>query len=370
MTTKTKPAAAAIHGVRMGAVRIALVDAALTRHDLAVGGTDQQKVSRLSQWYGQKTPKNRIADCSTCGGESDVEERACPYCGDGDTEPVVPAVPSVQGTSGRAATEAPVGLVKVSRKPLKMPEAALVPAAVESRDSTPIVVLATPVTEAALDAAVEGISTLMRSAADRLWELGDAIRDVFDSGLWGQRKSDDGSTKYKAWGQFCEVELGISHGYSLKLMDVAREFTRDQVRQIGASKLHITLAVPKGEARDRLLGIAPTTSKVDLMKVAETERRGLDISPRDTGRGKKGGAGTHKGGAAKSGGRKPEKITVAMLTNRVEIVPQSLDGKKSKLKIASPLIAEERLFNGVKQRIVITNDEDGFLLVVVERVRE
>jgi hypothetical protein len=366
MTTKPM----VVNGVNMGAAKMPLVEAALVRRSLPVGGTDAQKVGRLVAWYAAHTPKNRIADCSTCGGESDVEEPACPFCGDGESE-AAPAPASMTGTSGKVASAPPTS----PAKPVPPSAAGLVryekPKPATGLVSAPVAeVVARAPSEAALDDAVAGIGVLMQSAADRLWELGAAIRDVFDTGLWGQRKSEDGAAKYKAWGQFCEAELGISHGYSLKLMDVAREFSRDQVRKIGASKLHITLAVPKGEARDRLLGIAPTTSKVDLAKLAETEKKALDAPARDTGRGKKGGAGTHKGGPAKSGGRKPEKITVAMLTNRVELTPLTVDGKKGKLKITHPFIAEERLFNGVKQRIVVTNDEEGFLLLVIERVRE
>lgn len=347
----TKPVL--VHGVNMGAVKIPLVDAALARRSLAIGGTDQQKVGRLAQWYGQHTPKGRIADCSTCGGESDVEEPACPFCGDGESD--VPAVaPAARGTSGKSAAEAvapPAGLVRYPGPRVPPPR--------------PVEVLAPPASEAALDAAVAQIGELMHSAADRLWELGAAVKDVFDRTLWSMRKTDDGAARYKSWGQFCETELGISHGYSLKLMDVASVFSREQVRTIGASKLYITLQVPKAE-RDKLLGAAEAgASKRDLEKLAQE----VGKEKRDTGRKGKGGAGTHKGGP--KGGRKLEKITVAMLTTRVEMHPVTSKGAKVKLKVPhAPLVAEERMFNGVKQRIVVTTDEEGFLLVVVERVRE
>ncbi len=358
-----------VAGVNMGAVKIPLVDAALEKHGLPVGGTDAAKVARLVAWYAdpKNVPKGKIADCATCGGESDVGEPACPFCGDGEMESTPP--PPMTGTSGKAmpppapakappppAPPAPAGLVRYEPKSPATPRPA--PAVAE--------VIARPQTEASLDEAVTQIGGLMQAAADRFWELGNAIKEVFDTGLWTQRRGPGGADqRYKAWGQFAETELGISHGYSLKLMDVAREFTREQVRTIGASKLHITLAVPKGEARDRLLGIAPTTTKADLAKKAAEE-----AAPRDTGRTQKGGAGTHKAGPAKAGGRKPEKITVAMLTNRVELYPVNHKETKQKIKIPGPLACEERLFNGVKQRIVVTNDEDGFLLIVVERVRE
>lgn len=395
----TKKAAMVVQGVNLGAAKMTIVDASLAAKGQAVGGTDEQKVGRLATWYLKNTPKTRIADCSTCGGESDVEEPACPFCGDGEvTDAPAPLAPA--GTSGKtavhdspppapkregtpsAAQQKPFsGRVPYSPRPAPRPATPVAGSDAVVVDAKGVEVITPPATEEALNAAVQNIGSLMQSAADRLWELGAEIRRVFDASLWTQRKTDDGAARYKSWGQFCEVELGISHGYSLKLMDVAREFSREQVRQIGASKLHITLAVPKGEARDRLLGIAPTVSKADLAKQAKAEAEAAQAeaerpAARDTGRGGKnktgkGGAGSHLGGPPRTGGRKPEKITVAMLTGRVELCPVNVKGAKVKVKIpTAPAVAEERMFNGVKQRIIVTNDDDGFLLVIVERVRE
>ena len=225
--------------------------------------------------------------------------------------------------------------------------------------------LVVPHNEEELDTAVKAISDLMQSAADRLWELGAAVKSVFDRGLWTARKNAEGAAKHKSWGSFCETELSISHGYSLKLMDVVRAFSREQVRTIGASKLYITLQVPK-TAREQLLGAAAQgASKRELEKMAQE----VGKEKHETGRGGKGGAGTHKGGA--KGGRKVEKITVAMLTTRVELYPLTAKAAKVKLKLpGAPLVCEERMFNGVKQRIVLTNDEAGYIIIALERVRE
>lgn len=365
-----------VSGVNMGAVKIALVERRLEAFGLQTGGTEAHKVARLSDWYQKHAPKNRIADCTTCGGESDTDEPACPFCGDGEVE-APKASGAAQGASGKALTPPPPPPAKPVA--VKTPPPPPVPADAAGKGLVRVTKtsarvppppgsateLALPATEEALDEHVAEVRVLMASAADRLWELGFKLKAVFDSSLWTQRKADGGGDKYKSWGQFCEAELSISHGYSLKLMDVVREFTREQVKQIGASKLYITLQVPKGEARDRLLGIAPSVSRRELEeKAAEAGKE-----KRETGRTGKGGAGTHKPGAAK-GGRKPEKITVAMLTTRVELQPVNEKGLRVKVKIPSPLAAEERMFNGVKQRIVITNDESGHVLIVIERVRE
>jgi hypothetical protein len=379
-----------IGNINTGAVKIPLVDKALLARGQPIGGTDQQKITRLATWFQSNTPKNQIADCMTCGAESDIRLPECPFCGDGDAAPE-PAPPPVPATSGKVAGLGfgpppplplpPGNLVKYEKGmkrpvPPKPPEPPREPADGPEPTPTPAIVVEAPLevisppqTEASLDSAVGRIKTLAIGVADRLWELGDAIRDLFDHALWTTRQTPDGRQKYRAWGDFCEAELGISHGYSLKLMDVAREFTREQVGRIGAAKLHLTLSVPKGPARDRLLGLAESgASRAQIAEATRAEIALLPEASHDTGRGAKGGASTHRPGA--QGGRKPERITIASLLDRVEMFPTTPRGTKYRTKIPIPIACEERMFNGCVQRIVVTNDEDGYVMVVVERTRE
>lgn len=380
-----------IGNINAGAVKIPLVDKALLARGQPIGGTDQQKITRLATWFQANTPKNQIADCMTCGAESDIRLPECPFCGDGDAAPE-PAPPPVPATSGKVAGLGfgpppplplpPGNLVKYEKgmkrpAPPKQPEPPLEPADDRGPTPTPAIVVSPPAevilppqTEASLDAEVDAVNVLKRGVADRLWELGDRIRALFDSALWTARQGPDGAQRYKSWGEFCETELGISHGYSLKLMDVAREFTREQVGKIGAAKLHLTLNVPKGPARERLLGLAESgATRAEIAEAARAEIELLpDAPPRDTGRGSKGGAGAHRVGG--QSGRKPERITVAALLDRVEMYPTTPKGTKYRTKIPIPIACEERMFNGCVQRIVVTNDEAGYLMVVVERTRE
>lgn len=330
-----------VQGVDMAKVDMKCVDDALTRNALPLGGTDAQKVARLAQHY-RTVDKKRIADCSTCGGISDVAEPACPYCGDGAVEGPATMHPDQKLT------------------PPPPPPTALV------RASQPAVVIPRVWTETDLNEAVRKVQELKLAAAERLWELGAAVKYIFDNELWKQRTAD-GVPRYKTWGQFTETELDITHSYSFKLMDVAGYFTRDEVRQFGASKLAITMQVPKGELQARMLKAAQDgASTRELKQLAE----GLGKEKRDTGRKEKGGAGTHKPGS-KKGGRKPEKITVAMLCTRVEVplFKGAATDKRAKSLNDMPT-GEERMFNGVKQRFVVTKEKDGNLVLVVERVRE
>lgn len=335
-----------VQGVVISKVQIACVDEALTEHKLSVGGTDVQKVGRLAEYYRENVDKKRLADCSTCGGVSDVREPACPFCGDGAVE-------------GQATPHPDQHLTP---PPPPLPQAAIV-----HRTPDHTTVITTPMTEGDLNVAVLRVRELKLSAAERLWELGDAVKRIFDTELWKQRTSDAGVPKYKTWGQFSEAELAITHSYSFKLMDVAATFTRDEVRMLGPTKLYITLTVPKGEKQAKLLQAAGAgASARDLGKMADE----MGKEKRDTGRTAKGGAGAHKAGA-KKGGRKPEKITVAMLCTRVEVpLCKGADVAKRAKTLADMPTGEERMFNGVKQRFVVTKEKDGSLLLVVERVRE
>lgn len=354
-----------VAAVNLGAVRPGHVHAALALRGLSLEGGLDKQVARLAAWIKEHTPKERIADCSTCGGESDVNDAACPFCGDGEVD-VGSAPATVPATSGKAATEAPPEPeAPVIRRVVKRSIEAPLPPPI------PTQIVSLPRTEEALDQQVAVVRSLIVRTADSLWELGTTLRGIFDEALWRVRRKEDGSETYSSWGQFCEAEFGFSHGYSLRLMDVSREFSREQVRSIGASKLHLTIQIPKGPARDRLLGIAPSVTKAELAVEVKKAAEAEETPARSTGRTAKGGAATHKAGPPRTGGRKPDKITIAALLQRVEFPLENGAGKRVKLKLPTgPLAASERLLNGVTQRFVVTVGDDGTLLLVVERTRE
>ena len=337
-----------VMGVVIANVRMECVDAALVKHKLETTGTDSQKIGRLAAHYRETVDKKRMADCSTCGGVSDVQEPACPFCGDGAVEG--PATPHPDQT-----------LTPPPPPPLPpLPQAAIVHRVAE----VPVQIVKH--TEADLNVAVARVQELKLAASERLWELGEAVKHIFDTELWKQRAVEDGAPKYKTWGMFAETELGITHSYSFKLMDVASSFTREEVRLLGPTKLYLTLTVPKEKQAKLLAAAGEGASVKELGKMAEEEGK----EKRKTGRTGKGGAGQHKADG-KKGGRKPEKITVAMLCTRVEIpLLKGADPSKRAKSIADMPTGEERMFNGVKQRFVVTKGEDGALLLVVERVRE
>ena len=287
---------------------------------MAPGATQDETLVRLVAHFRKHTPKSQLADCLTCGGVADVQLAVCPYCGDGSEE---------EGAPLARAPAAPV------------------------------------VSERTLDVAVARIQALKSDSAGSLWELGSEIKSLYDSSLWKQRTDEKGAPRWRSWGQFCEAELGVGAPYAYKLMDVAQVYSRDQVRSIGATKLHITLQVPK-EHRERLLAGAVEGKTVTELRGAAAA---LGKVKRDTGRTGKGGAGSHKPGA-KKGGRPKEHVTVAMLVGRAEIpLFRGLSDKPARSVTDVPR-GTERLLNGVAQVFVLSKDEAGNLILIVERVRE
>lgn len=308
----------------MGSVNMLCVEGALARLQLPVGGTDAQKVARLEVHYKRATPRQRLADCDTCSKTSDINEPACPFCGD-------------------AGVVADYEVSSLAVEP------------------APTVVITVPARVSDLDAAVERIQHLKQRATESIWELGTELRAIFDKRLWRTRQNAEGGPAYTTWGAFCEAELGISNTYSYRMMDVAAAYTREQVRQIGATKLSLTLQVPR-EAREKLLEAAAggaTVRQIAAM-VAETGK----VTP-DTGRTARGGGGTHK--TRGKTGRKKVRFIASQLLGRSELYPEPISGKPVKFRISHPIATEEMLIGGIKQRFVITNDTDGRVMLIVER---
>lgn len=385
--------------VNMSKVDAGLVARMIEQHKVALPSDAilEQKVQALAAWYASNTPKNRIADCSTCGGESDVQEPCCPYCGDGDEAPA-PPVPPPPGTSGKLAAVVPLKPPQAPAPPPKPPQAPPQPNAPPQGPVTPdhgafpdvlpsglvrvggAQGLARPVGPPATPEVVEQPATLQElndavaravllksDSAQSIWELGHELGRIFDRSLWRLREGADGAPRYKSWGQFCEAELGLSHGYSLKLIDVSREFTKEDVAQVGSTKLMVTLSITK-EHRPALLEEAKAGASVrDLREKAKE----LPRAPQGETRGSKGGAGTHREPKQKPPPLPPtKKITVAMVEKRVVLIPKNDKGAPLMVKVSKPYVAEERMFNGVRQRVIVSSDEDGALQVTLERSRE
>lgn len=316
-----------VDGILVEKVVAKLVVEQLRKRKLSVAGTLQIQLARLSAKIKAETPEAKSADCTICLGICSVDETRCPYCGDGEADLSDPATVIAPGSAGQI----------------------------------------TPSREQQLDAAVAEVHRLKVDTVRNYWQLGVATKSIYDKGLWKERTDDRGLSRYKSWQQFAEVELGFAPQYVFKLMDVAAAYSQEVIAKIGHTKLSIVVAVPK-EMRGPIekkakAGASAAELRADAKKLTDKSDK------RKTGRDTKGGAAAHKPGAAK-GGRLPSKVTVASLIGRVEI-PLYATGKKKKAKVLSDSpTGEEVLLNGVVQTYLVTKNEAGDLILVVERRRD
>lgn len=302
-----------VAGVVLAKVDKKVVAAALAVLKLEAGGTVEEQVKRLAKHFRKKP--NELADCSKCGGDSQLTFRlngkeCCPYCGAGDDAPsnVVPMRP--------AAANAP---------------------AHSERD---------------LDKSLDRIRKLRVGAGVSIWQLGLEIRLNYEQELWKLRTDKDGSLRYRSFRQFAAQELGMSHTYAYRLMDISAAFTQQEIEQIGTAKLGVILELPEPH-RSKLLERARDGATTNELKGEAAEARGKKQKP-----------------ALPKG----DNITVAVALGRT-IIPLLARPKKAGAapsaarNLTDDPWAEELLLNGVKTMYHVRQNSNGELVLVVERRR-
>jgi hypothetical protein len=309
-------------------------------------------------------PDNRATCDPGCGGVSDMRLPACPFCGDSEEQLVENGklvTRKLAGGSGDAATredaaDEPSGSgVPISPQP---------PASLRGRD--PGVTLAeyheqllgeqlhgTP----DLDRCVHNINRFAEATARSIWHLGREVIRCHDDQLWKQRVLSDGSPAYASFRAFVIAELKISSAYAYKLIDVCRNCTEQQVRELGPSKLELLIKAPPA-IRPQLEAGAAGKSAVEI---SEELKRLVDEAigePVDV----------------------PEDVITVALTMRKVILPLQARPKGHEhppLSVATKPArgledepwAEERLANGVRQRYRLVRNARGELELHVERRR-
>lgn len=361
--------------LRVGPVSLVKVNWTILNHylvkaDLPTDGTDPQKVARLTKFFSE-TPKARQAACDNCGGVSDIEfSEVCPFCGEGQEEE--------DDDVGSDPPEASAAAKEEALKEIPKAQAPLALLGVPPK----IDMLGAIRTEQDVDEAVREALSLKSRAAGNLWELGVILQRLYDHKAHRLRvvgKGKSATPKYENWNGFVEAEIGVTGSYSYKLMEVARKFSREQVALVGPAKLHVTLHIPE-EERKRIVEAAMQGASLREVKAAveEVKGRAVEVEPEPSAppEPKKASLPPPK---KKGKGKQPKpkapliptttKVTVAMLTKRAELPVQS-NGKPVKNPFrGAPLEVVEHLMNGVDQRILLTSDDAGNLLVIVERIR-
>jgi hypothetical protein len=213
-----------------------------------------------------------------------------------------------------------------------------------------------------LNKSVKLITELKRTAADSLWKLGQAVKSVLDNRLWMLRTDAQGAPKYRTFKQFVVGELDMSYMQAHRLAQVSEGFTEEEMTQIGVSKCHVMLQVPK----DRRAGLLASAEQGATLTQISNEVAKMTANERP-----------------KPPSRTGQALTVAMVQGRVELPlfarPKGRHGYASEAEqkanprpamgITDDPFCVELLPNDVLVTYNIAKNLDGSWVLIVHRRR-
>mgnify|MGYP001577191720 CR=1 FL=1 len=259
----------------------------------------------FESWVAQNVNHENVAVCEPgCGGISTISDfERCPFCGDSDM--------NVQKTEKLTT---------------------IVPPEVISQDS--------------LDQNVQLIHNLKSSMADNYYALGLALRDNYEKCLWALRKKASGEGKYKNFEAWARNEVKLGRTQTMKCIEVVENFTEEEVRRIGHSKLAIALQVPQ-------------TKRAELLEAAEAgaSKRELEAA------------------VAEMKGKIKESVTVAlsMAETRLPLMkrPESAEAElEPAVEIDDEPWGVETLSNGIAQSYRVIRNDEGEIVLLIQRHRK
>lgn len=200
--------AAKIAGVIIAKVDAATIAKALQEVQIDPAETLEVRVEQLVGYYTATYSAADVSKCDDCGGLSVEADPFCPFCSAPFTDETALVVPPAM----------PESLYKVED----------------------------------LEQNVGEIKRYAVESLTNMHSLGAAIRENYEKNLWRLRVGDDGKPTHKTFRDFCTDEIGLSHTWVYKLMDIAGNFTSEDVKQLGTSKLGLILKAPE-QHRDKLI---------------------------------------------------------------------------------------------------------------------
>ncbi len=234
---------------------------------------DDEIAALLTKYTEKHVPKDRHVECSDCGRTSDIDAGDnCPYCGSGDEAPAEEPDDETDD-EGDSVPPAP---------PARKPQALvlLAPPSDEPEDverqivecradgTVEVVPDLTGLTEADLDRDLAEIAKHRSGAHVTYWRWAKAVLDLYDGRRYTLRTDGEGRPKYRSWQQFVVAELSISVAAAYKLIEIAKNFTEEDVLRFGATKLSLVATVAP-EYRKALL---EATVGMSTREAAETTR--------------------------------------------------------------------------------------------------
>jgi hypothetical protein len=209
------------------------------------------------------------------------------------------------------------------------------------------------------------VRELQHQAIVCTWDLGRALFAIYEGKLWTQMTAD-GKALYDSWTKFCKKELGVDPKHGYRIMDVAANFTREQVTEIGVTKLGMIVRVAP-EQRAKLLEAAKETPRsklaVEVGKLAAGQVRdtGRDGFKGDSGKGR-GGKGVREDGVA----AKSTKVTIVRSEPRV-VVELFKRGTTERARHVKDACGVEQCANGMVVLYALVETEKGLAIAVETR---
>lgn len=117
-----------------------------------------------------------------------------------------------------------------------------------------------------LKKAVDRIKTLARELAINAWDIGRELKTVHSTEAWKAR----GYKNFQTW---VREEIGMSSMAAWNLIQAAQEFTRDQVAEIGHTKLALISRLPEKKDREALMKKARSGAKAKDLALEVSKRR-------------------------------------------------------------------------------------------------
>lgn len=264
-------------------------------------------------------------------------------------------------TNGTAAAKAEVKI-----EPVK-PTQTLTP--VNPHKAKAVEVISTAETKD-LDGAVKKFHELNVAGYLNRYDLASHVRsEIFDKQAWKARKNKEGKVAYTSFEQFVAVEIGLSHTTVYQLMEVTKNYTRQQFLEVGATKLTLLLRAPESD-KARLLEDAKSSSVRNTKKNVEQARSDAG----ETGKRKTGNKETPKGGRKPKAEPKPSNrgkmISIASIEGRKTLSLYAKPaGKDDPKRVRAEKIAQEpwcqlELENGVIMTFAVKTNATGLVLVI------
>ncbi len=229
-------------------------------------------------------------------------------------------------------------------------------------------------TEDALDAANEITERLKTGIVAGNWLLGKHLHDVHSSGLWKARRATNGEQKHKTFAQYCRNEIGMGDANVYRLIEVALNWSQEDVARLGVEKLDLIMRSP-AQAKAKLLDAAKSGATVRDIKEARSEAIKEYGGPGVTSWGVDGPQGTHGTNAGRGradGTKRPaapvkrDMVTMVEIEGTKSFPIYSLGayklGKQVPTKNVDDAVGFYALVNEVAVTIYFNRDADGNLV--------